>query len=478
MLFPGEAFVFASYILLVAISIFLGQRAELAGRERLIGSLFASFMLASFFSMGLALYQWLALDGLGVLVQSMDVGGIRVVANVGQPNNLSTLFALGVTACWWACARQKISAGIAIVSAAFFVLGIVLTGSRTGVLQLIFLAFALVWWRGPRFSWGKVAAIVLLMSWLVLLLFTVPIIGRYLFGSEGREILNVGLRAQIWSMAMRALVDAPWYGYGWNQFVVVHVLAAGESSALGGVAGQAHNFILDLLLWNGFFLGGVLVASMVWWGGSQITKVGQETHGVVLAAIGVFFVHAMLELPHLYLMFLVPVGLLVGAASAYTGSRVILTLPRYALIPIALSLVSLLIVTFYDYRKIEASREAHKMYAARIYGAQKQEPPEIYVLRALQQALELLDGEPGRGMSKERLAAMRRAIMRYPSTGGMFRYAQASALNGNFDEAKWALQLLCNLRNAKTCSAALNDWDVLAKSGNPEMKLVVLPTPP
>lgn len=475
LIFQGEAVVSASFILLTALAFHLGRRTEQMERERLVDSLFASFIIVSLFSMGIALYQWLALDGLGVLAPSKYIGGMRVVANVGQPNNLSTLFVLGCVGCWWGCARRKIDAWVAMLAAAFFILGIVLTGSRTGGAQLVFLAIVLVWWREPRFSARKLGAVFVLSSWFVFLLYAVPALGGFLFGAVGREVLSVGSRPQFWSMAIEGLLDGPWFGYGWNQVVMVHVSAAERYPALKEVMGHAHNFILDLLLWNGILLGGVLVAAIACWGVRQVMSIREESHGIILSAVGVFFIHAMLELPHLYLILLIPVGMLAGAASTYVGSHVVLTMSRYSLVLIAFVLGMGLVATFHDYREIEGNLAARKLFAARISGAEFPEPPRLLVLVALQQALELLDGEPERNMSKERLTAVRRAVLRYPSTSGLFRYAQASALNGNVNEAKWALQLICNLRGARICKAALSDWDIVANSGNPEMHSVALP---
>jgi hypothetical protein len=100
------------------------------------------------------------------------------------------------------------------------------------------------------------------------------------------------------------------------------------------------------------------------------------------------------------------------------------------------------------------------------------------ILQPLQSALESLRTEPRRGMTAEELNQLRRTITRYPSLGGLFRYAEASALNGRRDEARWALTLLCDLHRAEVCQAAARDWQLAAAGGSPELSVELLPTAP
>lgn len=475
LIFPGDAVLFVSYIFAFAVAVSLGQRAQLIESYRLADCLFASLVIAALLSTGLALYQWLGLDGLGVLVPSMEVGGGRAVAHVGQANNLSALLVWGVGGLWWGYSRRHIGGIGVALAVAFLLLGVVLTGSRTGCAQVAFLAvMALVCGR-PRFLRRQVLAVVLLGGWFVALLFALPVVSELLFGAVAREMLSVGIRPKFWLMAFEALADRPLWGYGWNQVVAVHVALADKYPGLNTVMGHAHNVLLDLLLWNGVVLGGVLIVGIVWWGWNQVRVVTTETHGIILTVLGIFFIHAMLELPHLYEFFLLPVGLMVGMVSALNPMKVVTTLPRAFMAVVGLGLAVLLVIMFRDYSLIEKNLTAQRMVAARITGAVVPASPNVIVLRSLQNALERLRTEPRRNMSREELDGFRRAVLHYPTTGGVFRYAQSAALNHQFDESKWALQLICNLKSPKVCDAVINDWKSLALLGNPEMSSVLLP---
>ncbi len=475
LLIPEESFLVVGFILAFAVALSLGQQRQLIESHRIVDGLFASFILVSILSTGLSLYQWLALEGLGILVPSPAIGGVRAIALVGQPNNLATLLVWGCVGVWWAYNRRFVGSGCAVLAVAFFLLGVILTGSRTGCLQVAFLAVValLFWW--PRNTRKRLIAVLLLASWFVSLLLLAPLLKNFLFGAGSREMLSAGLRPIFWSMALEGIADRPLVGYGWNQVVSVHVALAEKYSGLNSVMGHAHNLFLDLLLWNGVVVGGVLIAAIVWWGVGQALKVRTEPHGIILAAIGVFLIHSMLELPHLYLIFLVPVGLLVGMASSFLPARIVATLPRFSIIVIAAVLAAVLVIVFRDYRLIEDNLTARKFVAARISGALIPVSPDVILLKSLQSALERLDAEPSRNMSAATLEERRLAVLRYPTAGGLFRYAQSAALNNRADEAAWALQLICYLRPKQTCKSVIDDWRTVASSGNPEMNSVVMP---
>lgn len=475
LLIPEESLLVVGFILVFAIALSLGQQRQLIESHRIADGLFASFILVSILSTGLSLYQWFALDGLGVLVPSPSIGGVRVVALIGQPNNLATLLVWGCAGVWWAYSRRFVGGGCAVLTIAFFLLGVVLTGSRTGCLQVAFLAVIAIifWW--PRNTRKRLIAVLLLSSWFVSLLLLAPLLSSFFFGATSREMLSAGLRPIFWSMAVEGVADRPLVGYGWNQVVSVHVVLAEKYSGLNSVMGHAHNLFLDLLLWNGVVVGAVLIAAIVWWGVVQVLKVKTEPHGIILATIGVFLLHSMLELPHLYLIFLVPVGLLVGMASSFLPMKIIATLPRFSIIVIGVVMAAALVIVFRDYRLIEESLAARKFVAARISGAVSPSSPDVILLKSLQGALERLDAVPSRNMPAAALEERRLTVLRYPTTGGLFRYAQSAALNNRTDEAAWALQLICYLRPKQTCKSAIDDWRTVASSGNPEMNSVVMP---
>lgn len=472
LMLPWDAVLFVIYILAFAISVSLGQRVWSVGFCQLADSFFASLVIAALLSTGLALYQWLGLGGLGLLVPSSDIGGMRAIAQVGQSNNLSTLLIWGCVGLWWGYSRSQVGGLCVALALAFLLLGVTLTGSRTGCIQVVFVAvMALVWGR-PRFPQYQRLVVIILVGWFVALLCVLPSISEWLFGALTREMLNVGVRPKFWLMAIDALVDRPLWGYGWNQVVLVHIASAEHYLGLNTVMGHAHNLLLDLLLWNGVVVGGLLIWGVVWWGWCQIRMLVVEAHVIILSALGVFFIHSMLELPHLYGFFILPVGLMVGMVSVFRSEEVVLTLSRSIVALIGVFFAILLAAMFHDYSLIQKDMTARRMVAARITGAVAPVGSEVFVLRSLKEALDRLHTKPHRGMSRDELNQLRRVVLRYPTVGGLFRYAQSAALNHEVGESKWALKLICDLNPPKVCEDVLGDWETLILMGNPEMEAV------
>ena len=460
-------------------SVSLGQRAETIRPYQLADSLFASLAISALLSAGLALYQWFGLDMLGVLVPAMEGGG-RAVANIAQPNNLSTLLVWGLLALWWAHSRRHIGGVGAILGAGFLLLGLVLTGSRTGLIQVSFLGVAAVLGRRTLRTEQQVAPFALLALWLVFLVMALPPLSEALWGSAARptaEIVKSGVRPTLWLMALEGLADRPMLGFGWNQTVTVHVVFASKFPGLGETMGHAHNVLLDLLLWNGIPLGLVIIGGFGWWGWKQVRAASTGPHLLLLLVLGVFLIHAMLELPHLYAFFLLPVALVMGIISALSPKTSVFTLSRAVIGFVGWLLAVGLTVMFSDYRLIETNLTAHRMKAARIAGADDPVPPDILILKPLQRAFDVLRTSPKRNMSAEDLDDLRRTVIRYPGSVGLYNYAQSAALNGRPDDARWALDLICNLRGPAFCNAAIKDWQEIGMVRYPEMSAIVLPSP-
>ena len=140
---PAESFLEALYLAAVAATVAASQQVERLSPARLSDALFSGLAIAAGVSVGLALLQWLQLSELSQLIAPPIAGG-RPTANVGQPNNLSTLLASGVVALWWLHLRKHLSSRWAWPLAGWLLLGIALTQSRTGWLQVAIMAGAVV----------------------------------------------------------------------------------------------------------------------------------------------------------------------------------------------------------------------------------------------------------------------------------------------------------------------------------------------
>lgn len=476
--FPLEAWLIGLYLAGIATAVAVARRAEELAPQRVPDALFAGLAMAAILSTGMALYQWLGLDALGLMVAPPLVGG-RPAANVGQPNNLSTLLVWGLIALWWGYQRRRLGGAVAVLGAAFLLLGVALTQSRTGWMAVALLGLAAVLGRrvlgtGPR---AKVFAGLAL--WFVLAVLVREPAGQALLGAASSTLgdqVAVGKRPAIWMLALEGIGRSPWWGYGWNQSVQAHVLLASGYPGLHVSVAHAHNVVLDLMLWNGLPLGLLLVAGLGAWFWFQLRGASTPAQQLLLLALAVFGLHAMLELPHAYAFFLLPAALMMGALNAARPVAVLCRLPRAVVALVIAGQAVLLALMFDDYTRVEQDLAAYRMRMARIGDLRPRPSPDLRVLQPLQSALESLRTEPRRNMSPDELARMRRVLTRYPSAEGLFRYAQASAINGRPDEADWALKLLCSMHRIESCEAAAMDWAAAAADGHPEMKRVTVPS--
>jgi O-antigen ligase len=470
--YPAEAPLVSLYLTAIALTVLIARHAEAVAPMRVADALFAGLALAALLSTGIALSQWLGLDGLGVLMAPAAMGG-RPMANIGQPNHLATLLVWGLVAVWWAHTRRSIGGVGATLAAAFLLAGVVLTQSRAGLLGVALLGIAAVWCRDTLKTRQQAPAWVALALWFVIALVALDPLSREWLGTTPRSVTDAAApreRLAIYAFALSAIAQQPWSGYGWNQIVTAHGDLAAQFP-LHGIVMNAHNVVLDLMLWAGIPIAILLMAGAVRWGRAALRGHTKPEPVLLAVALAVLLLHALLEAPHVFAYFLLPAALMLGTLDAYRRDvPAHIGVPRLVVACLVLLHAVVLWLMFVDYGRIEASEQAAAMRAANIANARPAEEPDLTVLTALQAGLATARTVPRREMPANALSAMRDAVRRYPNVGGLFRYAQASALNGRPDEARRALTVLCALHSRRMCEAAAADWAQLASTELPEMK--------
>jgi hypothetical protein len=313
-----------------------------------------------------------------------------------------------------------------------------------------------------------------LAAWfLMLLIFVGPLRDLVAPGapavSSDPRLSAAGDRPMIWLLALHEIASSPWVGHGWNQIVPAQVSVAPQLPALGTTVGHAHNVVLDLLLWNGLPLGAAMVAGLGWWFRKQIDVPSTPERFLILVALAVFAVHAMLELPHAYLFFLLPVAVMMGTLASAGRPGWTYPIARGVVGALVAVYAVLLAVVFIDYAGIQEDLWVHRMRAAKIRNLTP--PPTIRVLTGLQGALISLRIPPLDGMTPTELDTMRSTLHRYPTSDGLLRYAMAAARNGRAQDAVWAVELLCKLHSASVCATSIDRWNAAAEESASMAKL-------
>jgi O-antigen ligase len=474
-LFPAEAPVVSLYLIGTALVVVVARRSENSAPGRLPDALFAGLVIAALVSTALALAQWLHLDW-GPLLAAIP-SGVRTVANVGQTNELSTLFVWGLVGLWWAYLHRHIGGGVSVLAAAFLLVGVASTQSRTGWLAVGLLLITAVVSPVPLNSKRHRPAFIGLGLWFVLLVLGWPAATHLIEGGEALSLdaqLSPGQRPEIWAMMIDGIRHRPWFGYGWNQGRLVQLAELPHYADLQIGVQHAHNLVLDLMVWNGILLGLGMATLLAAWFCWQLRRASSAAQILLLLALSTFMLHAMLELPHCKAFFLVPAALMMGALNVRSALPVVFRLPRAVAAVSTAVLAVTLVLTWVDYRRIEVDLRAYEMRMAWNGIGAEPPAPDIYILRALQFALATPRSELRVGMSPEELEYLRRLVTRYPVESALFRYARAAALNGQPHAAQESLSRWCLLFPRERCNVARTAWGEFLVE-HPEIKPVPFP---
>lgn len=461
--FAPESWLIALTVGGAALAVVVARAGERIAPGQLIDALFDGLVVAAVASTALALYQWLNLDALGLMVWSTPPGG-RPVANVGQPNNLSTLLVWGILGIWRLRVRGRIGAFASLAAASFLLFGVALTQSRTGWVAVAMCGVVGLLARhklAPGRSW---VAIIGLLAWFGLLVLALGAGGHALMPGAALSIdqqVSVGKRPQIWAFALEAIGRAPWLGYGWLQGVRAQLELAPQFASLQTTVQYAHNLLLDLALWQGVPITLAVVGGSALWC-YRLRRLTSPPQWMLWLALAVLLVHAMLELPHAHAYFLLPAAIMVGTLAEQGGSRALVSVPRWVSAVLVVGATLALALVFVDYRRIEDDAMTRALREARIGRLDMPEPPRIHLLKGLDEGLRHVRVKPRRGMTAAELREMRRALDRYPSVNALLRYAQANVLAGDPAQATWAWERLCAMHPAAMCRAAAQDWATAA----------------
>jgi O-antigen ligase len=458
--YSGEAVLQAIYLIGFAITFFVARNASGSSLCSLLDFLWAGLAGAALASAMLAVYQWMGGDFLGWLVSPVKILG-RAEANVGQTNNLATLLCWGLVALWWGAQTEKINGYLAMAGAALLLLGLALTESRTGLLILALFPMVLFVGRSHFNArlWRVMGA---LFIWFFLCELMQAQLTEWTNAAPARALnsqLSVGTRPLIWQLALDAIAERPWFGYGWNQFLVARVDLASSHPQHPVMSSYAHNFILDIFVWAGVVVGVVLTVSVLVWLWRRVHAAADSREWLLILGLGVVLIHASLELPHAYTYFLLPAAVMAGSLSALQPSRVLIGVPSVLVGLAILGLGIVWSVLVYDYQEIEKRAQTARILDAGIHAKQgSQHQRQLLLLQFVADIDDQLRRQPGREMSLEELRRWRDTLRRYPVASSLARYAQASILNGYTAEALWGLQTLCNLYPKALCDAAGREW--------------------
>lgn len=468
----------ALYLLAFALCLVSGAALSAWDRQRWLDGLFTALTVAAMVSVAVALVQWTRL-GISAVWMAELPPGARPFANLGQPNHLATLLGLGLVGCLRAYERKALGDGVVALLTAWLLFGLVMTQSRTGWLFLLMLSawFGLMRTRvSLRLRLGPVWVGLAMFACAVLIWEPLNRVLLFAVSSGISDRLQAGPRTLLWHQFAEAALRAPWFGHGWNQVGLAQQVVAADMPAVGRMAQNAHNVVLDLALWAGIPLALIWLVSVGTWAARRISACRDLDAWCVLAAVGAILLHAMLEYPLDHAYFLLPLGLLMGSLDPLrpaSGPR--LRSPLTLAVPTLASLAMLGWIGTEYLRLEQANRDLRLLLAGVGIDRVRSVPaPDVRLLDAPREYHRFMHTQARAGMSVTELDWMRAVSQRNPFPPAMLRYALAAGLNGRPVEAGLTLRRLCAMHPPVRCQEGRDAWRS-AQLAHPALREVPAP---
>jgi hypothetical protein len=441
--FAGDALMSSCYVAGLGMAVILGYNIaqEKNGQGGL--AVMHMFWIAALASAMLGLIQWLKLEEyLGIFVVETDLGE-PAMGNLAQPNQLGTLLLMGVVA--YAYIYERYVIGIAAFALGIGVLTavLVLTHSRAGMLGVVAISVFLLIKNasaGSRFSAAPIIA------WLVLFgLITVasPYVDHaLLIDVEKEPLFAANGRVEIWTQIVEGIRQSPWVGYGWNQ--TFSAFAEGAIRYPGTlIATFAHNVLLDVIAWNGWPIGVILIVLGGYWFLTRLIWVKGALGTYAIAALLPFTIHSMVEYPFAYSYFLLASGVLIGVVEASLDRPKEVFVHRGWLSAVLALWIIIGVGIALDYMFLEEDVRVTRFENLRVGVTDPAyEIPEIRLLTHMAAAQRATRLRPVPNMTAQQLNDMRLAVQRFPNGGLTLRYALAQGLNGDPAGAKRTMAIL------------------------------------
>lgn len=447
-LFAGDALMSSLYLSGLLGAVFVGYSLSLAQAsqpERGVVALMHCLWIAAMASAAIGIAQWFNVQGpLSMYVVQADLGD-RAMGNLGQANQLATLLLMGMVAYAYVFEQQIIGRFTFFAGIAFLGLALIMSQSRAGMLSVMVLALYMIWKNKTVKLRVTSKAITLGASFFFMGTFLLPHLSKVLLMVPVRSLGESGPvseRWQMWQQVAYAVFQSPWVGYGWNQTPTAH--AAGAIAFPGSVTyTNAHNFVMDMLAWNGLPLGLLLTGAIAYWFFTRIRSSVRTEAVYAMACLLPVAVHSMLEYPFAYAYFLIACGFMVGIVEAWQLPAKTISLNSrvaWCFLAIGVSIGSYLT---YEYFLIEEDFRVVRFENLRIgVTPQAYEVPNVWMVSHLAAMLKAGRQVAQPNMSKAEIENLRKASERFAFGALRFRYAQALALNGDAPEASHQMAII------------------------------------
>ena len=478
--FHSDAILASAYVGGFALCIVAGTTTVKTRGLDVLATILGALTFGAVVSVALAVMQW---QGVHV-THFFDATpfGSRTWANLGQPNHLASALAIGICAILMTYSRRAISGPFTVVMLVWLGFGLVTTQSRTGyVFVLMFAAGLLIYRRRAGLPIHPIAVIASASLFFAAVALW-PALNAALDMAEplslAQRVTGGTYRWIHWQVIADAILQKPWFGYGWTQVALAQHAAVAGYPASGEVLSSSHNVVLDLLVWNGLPIGLAIIGFVGWWFVRQLKACDSLERFFALAIVCALTLHAMLEFPLQYAYFLLPLGFAVGALEGYqTG--VLLSNARSARFAFAAFWTALAAMTFWiaaEYLEVESTSRVLRFVTMGI-GTDKVNhapEPEVLLLDRPRQLHRYMLTPARKDPDPAYMEWVRFMTMRHSTPSAMLRHAIAAGLNGQRDESAQVLVRMCKLFKGPLCDQGRISWAGI-QSSYPELAGIPYP---
>jgi O-antigen ligase len=256
----------------------------------------------------------------GQWIATASVPG-RASGNLRQPNHLSSLLLWAALALVWMLETGRVNRKVAAFLGSLFMLGLVLSASRTGTLGVIVLAL----WGALDRQRPRAVRVMLLLSPLVYALCWLGLTewarqSHQVFGAAARLTADGDLsssRFGIWANTLALIVQHPWFGVGFGEFNFAWSLTPFPKRP-HAFFDHTHNLPLQFAVELGLpltLLVLTLLMSAMWraWQGSRdSSRADAPMRTTAFMMVLMMALHSQLEYPLWYAYFLLPTAFALG----------------------------------------------------------------------------------------------------------------------------------------------------------------------
>lgn len=476
--FFGDAVITAGYLGVLSLSVVVGANMQRLEGGRFVDGLAWSCLFGAMASVVLALHQWLGLEQLGIWLMGIPQYG-RPYANLGQPNNLATLLCLGLAGAIYLRERGQFGLVALALLALVLIAGVAMTRSRMSFLAITVMAGWIVLGRRRLAFHCSIMEVLIALAVFAVLWTGWPKLAGWLLltpewtVSRLQETFTGEVRLVLWQQLLEAIWRQPLSGYGWNQVSVAQMAVVADYPNLLAPFEYSHNLVIDLLVWNGAVLGTLIVLAMAAWLIARVWNMKDAESWFALICVLLILTHGMVELPHAYAYFLVPVGLCIGILSVRDPGFFNLSRRSYA---VAVAVVAFFTAwIFVEYQTIEAD---HRLMRFESFGLEHRADdavaPNVVLLTQLEEFIRFARTSAREDMSDEEVRWMGKVAHRYPYPPALMRYALALGLNHRPAEAALELRRLKQVQREERFEEVRAAWTVLV-GHYPQLAKVALP---